>query len=264
MKLKRIVFILVIGLAVINCSKHSLPPTPFLLLLQEDARTQYVSYVTNEKKELLHAMDYIDRNYVRSDTIADKIVHYFLEKGQIYGFYIDKEGSLWQEVKIDLAVYALNAGFTYREPIAFSYWKPLIKRNKGIGTSWSTAAQQTFVVYDSLNRPHTLKYSFEGQATLVGWAEVIVPANRNNLMKTIHVRWNHFSNTLFDLTDDCLVWQQKGEAGDYFDPEIGLIRSIADYTITKRDGKGISRKSTFELYLLIAGAASKEKSKGKK
>lgn len=260
---KRIAIVIFLLFGGFHCSKQSLPKTPLLLLLQPDARTQYISYVTNEKKELLHAMDYIDRNYVRSDTIANKIVHYFVERGKLHGFYVDKEGTLWQEIKMDLAALALNAGFVYREPIEFSFWKPLLKRNKGIGTTWSISAQQTFVVYDSLNHPHTLRYSYEGTATLAGWAKIIVPANRGNLMKAIQVKWNHFSNTLYDLTDDRVVWEQKGDASDYFDPEVGLLRSIADYSVRKHSGEELIRKSTFELYLLIAGHDEKNNPKRK-
>ena len=250
-RLKRVVQILFFTAVFFNQCQRAADKAPLLLPLEEKARVQYVSYVTNEKNELLYTMDYFDRQYVRADTASDQITHYYIEKNQLKRFYTEERNTIFQEIKIDLAAYAVNGGFPYHNSIPFSYWKPVFKNDRGKGTSWSVHADTQFVCLDASGKPHTLHYRFSGKARFDGWSKIFVPADRTREFKVLHVHWPEFENSLFDLTDNENVWLQKGSASDYFEPEFGLLRSIADYTISKKKEPAVKRKSTWELYLLL-------------
>lgn len=247
---KSILILSITAAIVVNCQK-SVNITPVLVPLSEKARVQFISYVTNEKKELLRAMEYFDRNYIYTDTVGTRKIHYYIEQGQLHGFYTDRQGSLFLQIKVDIASYALNAGFTYQNPILYTFWKPIFKRNDGIGTSWIVQTDTQFVALDPNGKQHTLKFQFSAKARFVGWENVRVPADKSKLFKALKVHWEKFEYSLFDMTNSEMVWLQKGDAADYFEPKFGLLRSIADYTISKKNEPDVFRKSTWELYLMI-------------
>jgi len=217
----------------------------------EKARVQFISYVTNDKKELLHTMEYYDRQYLRADTVGNQIVHYYIEQNQIKRFYTDPQGAIHQEVKVDLATFALQGGFRYQAPALFSYWKTAYDKRDGIGTSWKFKVDTTFAAVDSLGRTHALRYTASGKARLAGWTKLIVPADRTRKLDVVQVKWPEFENQLYDITSGDWVWRQQGKADDFFEPTFGLVRSMADYTQKTGNRPAVARSSTYELYLMI-------------
>jgi hypothetical protein len=217
----------------------------------EKARVQFISYVTNEKKELLHTMEYSDRQYLRADTLGKQIVHYYVEQNQIKRFYTDPQGVIHQEVKVDLATFALQGGFRYSDPVLFSYWKTAYDKRNGIGTSWKLQVDTTFAAVDSLGRIHALRFTASGKARLAGWTKLTVPAERTKSLDVVQVKWAEFENKLYDITRDEWVWRQQGKADDFFEPKYGLVRNMADYILQPGKKPEITRSSTYELYLMI-------------
>ena len=119
--------------AALNCSKREEIPTPALLPLQEGSQIKYVSYLTDSLRQIQHQMEYIPRYYVRSDSSTAGKRHYYVEKNRLCSYRVDTKGGLDAEVQLDLSAYAAAAGFPYKEPILFSYWRPLFRKEEGFG-----------------------------------------------------------------------------------------------------------------------------------
>lgn len=237
-------------LALMACKKETLP-TPLLLPHDDRSEVKYVCYITNDQRELQHDMTYLSRFYVRTDSSTGKHIHYYIENNKLIRYYGDDDGTLWQEVKLDLAVYALNAGYPYREPIPFSYWKPIFRKKQGFGSEWDVNVDTTYTVDDSTNQPHEFQFTFAGEARLDGWTDLIVPARRDSALRVLNVHWKSFTQSVYDRTAKDSVWVQRGEGREFFHPQFGLARSMSDYTVMRKNQAPVSRKSTMDLYYML-------------
>ncbi len=237
---------LIILVAFLNCEKKKEPGLLFLPV-NPDAKLKFISYVTNEKNEIIHQFEYFERQYIYTDTVGSRLIHHYLDHNKLAAFYQDDSGTIWNQTNIDLAALAVGFGFKYQDSVAFSYWKPVIKMHKGIGTSWNLKADTTFRLVDSEGKEHLLQYDFSGNAKYQGWKEIIVPENRNKKMTVRQVQWDQFKYFIYDQTSGDSLLVQEGTASDYFDPELGLIRATVDYTQKVKDKPKVFQKSTFEL-----------------
>lgn len=233
-----------------GCEKRK-EPCPIFFPVKPNAKLSFISYVTNQRNEILHPFDYFDRRYIYTDTLATQLVHYYVERNKKAAFFTDDSCTIWHRTAIDLGALAVNCGFIYQDSVELMFWKPVIKVNKGVDTRWKLQVNKTFVARTSDGTEHLLRYEFSGSAQYKGWSEVIVPENRTKKLKVQHVQWEPIQNLLWDETTKDTLYFQNGKASDYFEPELGLIRSIFDYDVLWKGKPPEFRKSTWELYQVL-------------
>ncbi len=245
--------LLIIGF---SCSKKK-EPCPVFYPVKEGAKLNFISYVSNRNNEMLYPFDYSERRYIYSDTLNGRIFHHYIEKGMMCAFFTDDSCTIWNKIPIDLAALAVNCGFSYRDSVILSFWKPVIKVNKGLNTAWSVYKDTTFVAPAPDGKDHILRYQFYGSAQYKGWTEVVVPENRTKKLSVRQVTWEPINYLLYDETTSDTLFYKFGIASDYFEPELGLVRSISDYD-TKTKGKPKAfQKSTYELYHIFIPLSKK-------
>ena len=230
----------------LNCTKHQ-ESCPVFFPVKPDARLTFMTYVTNQQNEMLHPFEYFERRYLYTDTVATQPIHHYVENNRISAFYTDDSCTIWNQTRIDLSALATNSGFTYHDSVYLSFWKPVIKVNKGVNTKWDFKVDTTFSAWANDGTEHVLQYEFSGAAKYNGWSEVVVPQNREKKLKVRQVQWNPIKYLLFDRTANDTLYFQYGIANDYFEPELGLVRSIKDYDVEWKDKPKAFRKSTWEL-----------------
>ncbi|MCU0643793.1 MAG: hypothetical protein MUC94_05990 [bacterium] len=220
---------------------------PVFFPVQEKAKLTFVSYVANAKNDMLHPFEYFERQYIYTDTVNHRAIHHYIERNKLSAFYTDDFCSIFHRITVDLSAYAVSFGFQYQDSAYFSYWKPVIKVNKGIGTSWNVTVDTLFSAMDHDGQEHWLRYNFNGEAEFKGQSKVVVPFDRLKQWDVMHVQWNKIKYFLYDQTNGDSLLLQEGNASDYFDPQLGLIRSVFDYHITLKGKPKEFRKSTLEL-----------------
>lgn len=243
-----VLFVLVILSS--NCEKKK-EPCPKFFPVKPDAKLNFISYVTNQQNEILYPFEYFERRYTHTDTVGTRLVHHYVEKNKVSSFYTDDYCTIWHRIQVDLSALALSCGFTYRDSVYLSFWKPVIKVHDGVNTKWNLKVDTTFSALATDGTEHVLQYQLSGSAQYKGWSEVIVPENRTKKLKVMHVNWNPVKYLLFDRTSNDTLYVQHGTASDYFEPELGLVRSIYDYDVLWKGKPGVFRKSTWELYQIF-------------
>jgi len=248
-KMKKCVssLIVILMIAGLGCSKKK-EPCPVFYPVREGAKLNFISYVTNRNNEILYPFDYSERRYIYSDTVAGKVIHYYIEKGALCSFFYDDSCTIWNKIPMDLAALAVSCGFTYRDSVILSFWKPVIKVHHGVNTAWHVHKDTTFVAPPSDGKDHVLRYEFSGSAQYKGWTQVIVPENRTKKLSVRQVTWEPVSYLLYDQTTNDTLFFKSGSASDYFEPELGLVRSISDYDLLLKGKPKTFQKSTYELY----------------
>ena len=235
----------------VRCGKKDSIPTPILLPLMENSEIKYVSYVTDSLRQIQHQMEYGSRFYLRTDSVENKQVHYYLEKNKRNFYTVDEHGTVVTAIELDLASYGLAGGFPYQQPIPFAYPRTVFKKERGFGTTWTVQADTQFVLADAQGQPHRLEFCHHSEARLQGLEQVTVPASPGKPLKVLDVRWPRFVNYLYDHTTGDTLWVQRGEGHEYFEPRFGLARSMSNYTIRKKGEAPVYRLSTMDLYLMI-------------
>ncbi|MDW7680446.1 MAG: hypothetical protein SCK70_07760, partial [bacterium] len=183
-----------------------------------------------------------------SDTIATRLIHYYIEKNKKSSFFNDDSCTIWHRTSVDLSALALSCGFTYRDSVHLVFRKPVFKVNNGVNTRWNLKIDTMFSARAADGAEHLLQYKFSGSAQYKGWSEVTVPENQTRRLKVRHVQWNPVQYLLYDRTTNDTLYVHHGTASDYFEPELGLVRSISDYEVTWKGKPTALRKSTWELY----------------
>jgi len=244
------VFLIIIAIVSASCKKK-MESCPIFFPVKPDAKLSFMSYVTTPQNEILYPFEYFDRRYAYTDTIAARLIHYYIEKNKKSSFLTDDSCTIWHRTSVDLSALALSCGFAYRDSVHLVFWKPVIKVNKGVNTRWSFKIDTTFYGLAADGAEHLLHYKFSGSAQYKGWSEVIVPENRTRRLKVRHVQWNPIQYLLYDRTTNDTLYSHQGTASDYFEPELGLVRSISDYDVTWKGKPMASRKSTWELYQVL-------------
>jgi hypothetical protein len=242
----------IIALIIVSsCGKKEKIPVPVLLPLQEGSQIKYVSYVTDSLRQIQHVLEYIPRYYVRTDSSAGLKRYYYVEKNKLNSYLVDEKGCLSTRIQLDLAAYATMAGFPYHEPISFSYWRPIFKKEEGFGTNWTVQADTQFVIYDAQQKLHALEFGHHSKARLDGWSDIYVPASKGEKMRVLNVHWLEFRNFLYDSGSGDTLWVQRGEGRELFEPKFGLARAMNNYTTRKKGEAPQYRQSTLDLYLMI-------------
>jgi hypothetical protein len=248
---KYLVFVIFIFFILsLNCKKQQ-ETCPIFFPVKPGAKLNFISYVTNRQNEILYPFEYFERRYIYTDTVASRVVHHYVEKNRLSAFYTDDSCTIWHRTGIDLSALATSCGFTYQDSVYLSFWKPVIKVYKGMNTKWNFKADTTFSARASDGTEHLLQYEFSGAAKYKSWSEVVVPQNREKKLKVRQVQWNPVKYWLFDRTSNDTLYFQYGTASDYFEPELGLVRSTHDYDVEWKDKPKVFRKSTWELYQIF-------------
>lgn len=246
---KSLTYLLFVILLVLSsgCGKKK-EPCPVFFPLHSNTRLNFISYVTNQRNEILYPFEYYERQHIYTDSIGARLIHHYVERNKMSAFYTDDSCSIWNLLNIDLSALVVNYGFSYQDSVHFSYWKPVIKIYDGVGTTWSLRADTIFTAVDPSGQEHQLTYDFSGTARYQGWTKVIVPENRTKELTVQQVQWRQIKYFLYDQTTGDTLMVQNGSGNEYFEPELGLIRSTVDYTLKHKDKPRVFQKSTWELY----------------
>lgn len=248
---KKRCLLLLLAILALSCSRHAEIPVPVLLPLEQGSEIKYVSYVTDSLKQILHPLEYFPRYYVRSDSSASVQKHYYIENKQLNYYQVDRHGEIATRVVLDLGAFAAAAGLPYTEPIPFTYWRTVFKKDRGIGTRWSVAVDTQIVVRDAAAQLRTLKFGHFGQARLEDWTEVTVPASKGEILRVLNVHWTDMVTFLYEPASGDTLWSQHAEARELYEPRFGLTRSMSSYRIHKLGSPSLYRQSTMDLYLLM-------------
>lgn len=245
---KYLVFALfILFVCTLNCQKQT-EPCAIFFPIKPGAKLNFITYVTNRQNEILYPFEYFERRYIYTDTVASRQVHHFIEKNKLSAFYTDDSCTIWHRIGIDLSALATSCGFSYRDSVSLSFWKPVIKVYQGENTKWNLKVDTVFSARASDGSEHVLQYEFSGAAQYKGWSEVVVPQNREKKLKVRQVQWDPVKYLLYDRTSKDTLYLQYGVACDYFEPALGLVRSTYDYDVVWKDKPKAFRKSTWELY----------------
>lgn len=238
----------VILLVLISACGRKKESCPVFFPLDTNTRLNFISYVTNQYNEILYPFEYNERQFVYTDSIGTRVIHHYVERNKLSAFYTDNSCTIWNQLKVDLSALVVSYGFHYQDSVYFSYWKPVIKTDAGVGTTWSLSADTIFTAVDPSGQAHRIQYDFSGDARYQGWTKVIVPENRTKELAVRQVQWNSIKYFIYDQTTGDTLMVQTGSGNDYFDPELGLIRSTVDYTLKVKNKSKTLQKSTWELY----------------
>lgn len=245
------VFVIIISVILFSSCEKKKELCPKFFPVQPEAKLNFISYVTNQQNEILYPFEYFERRYLHTDTLGTKLVHHCIEKNNKLTFYTDEHCTIWHRIQVDLSALTLSHGFTYQDSVYLSFWKPVIKVYDGINTEWNVKIDTTFSAFTSQGIEHILRYEFSGMAQYKGWSEVFVPENREKKLKVRHVHWNPINYLLFDQTSNDTLYAQNGTAHDFFEPEVGLVRSTFDYDLVWKGKPKMFRKSTWELFSIF-------------
>ena len=224
------------------CEKE--PVRPVIIHPHTNSQLNFAGFTTNQDEEILHSISHHSKMYVNSDTLADKIIHRYMEQNKLLKFYNDTQGSLFNQVHYDLAAQSINFGFPYQGEVVFSFWRPEFLANQ---KSWDFSADTTFSLSDSVQQMHQLYFSYSGIAHHMGSFDIFVPENHENSYHALAVEWNPFETLLLDQTTQDTLFYQKGILRHFFEPNLGLIRVLSDYNLSQSGKKNQFLKSTWEL-----------------
>jgi hypothetical protein len=217
---------------------------PVVIKTEPGSILNFAGFTTNEKKEILHTISHFPKTYIGADTTEEHILHRFLVKNNLLRFYNTKDRSLFEQSQVDLGSLALSLGFPFEKSLIFTFWKQSYSGKKG---KWVVKADTTFTLRDSTGQTHRLSYRFTATGYDRGMTEVYVPQDRFQPYQALRVEWNPFQSTLYDHTSGDSLLIQKGTQNYFYEPRLGMIRLLSDYTLKEKGVPLVIRESTWEL-----------------
>jgi len=214
--------------------------------LVDKAALHFRGFVTNVNGDLVSDIKNFTRTVIRRDSVDHKPVHVYLSESQQTSFYADEAGTVWERATEDLGLRVVSYGLSYRAPIIFSYWHPLLKVDKGQGTKWQVEVDTTFETLDLKGETQRIRYRYEGKARYEGWTEVIVPESKKPY-RAMTAYWYAANTFITNATRGDSLFASRGWARQYFTPELGAIKYITDFTKSEIGKKPVSLRGTWEL-----------------
>ena len=247
-KIVRGIVLISLLILVISCGDKDKPVFTQIMPTSENARLDFIGYVTNEKFELTHEMTYFSRSYVGEIEIDGKTVHQYISNNKITQFYTDENGSLLERSTENIENRIVQYGLYTKNPVEIKFWKPLLKFDKGLETRWEIQVDTTFTAFDENGKVHEIEYFDYGQAKYDGWSEVAVPYRRDEPYRVMNTFWPRTNTYYYDKATGDSLYVRRGKARQLFEPKFGAIRFMTDYVYKfKGDTAYTFRRGTWEL-----------------
>lgn len=229
----------------ISCKKNETPHLSVLPLI-EGAELHFRGFVTNDQQELVSQIHTFSRKVVRRDTIDQRPVFVYMTNNQPTYFYTDKKnGTVWQHNTDDIGLRIVMYGFAY-QPLNISYWQILLKIDKGVGTEWSFSVDTTFTAITSEGKSQRIRYLNNGKARYEGLKEAFIPES-NKYVPAHDAYWYELDTFILNETTSDTLFASSGTAHQYFDPKLGSIKYITDFTKSEIGQPTIPLHGTWEL-----------------
>jgi hypothetical protein len=227
---------------ILSCGQDRFAPV--VIKTEPGSILNFAGFTTNDEKEILHNISHFPKTYIGADTAKERIVHRYLVKNNLLRFYTTEDRSLYEQSQVDLASLSLSLGFPFEKPLVFTFWKQSYSGTKG---KWQVDVDTTFTLHDSTGQEHRLSYRFSATGYDRGMTEVYVPEDRFQPYQVLRVEWDPFQSTLYDHTSGDSLLIQKGTQNLFYEPRLGMIRMLSDYTLEEKGASPVPRKSTWEL-----------------
>jgi hypothetical protein len=182
---------------------------------------------------------------VGRDTVDHRPVFVYMSNNQPTYFYTDENGTVWQYNTDDIGLRIVTYGFAY-QPLNIAYWQILLKADQGVGTEWSLSVDTTFTANTFDGKSQRIRYLNNGKARYEGLKEAFIPES-NKYVPAHDAYWYELHTYIInEITSDTL-FASNGTAHQYFDPKLGSIKYITDFTKSEIGQPTVPLHGTWEL-----------------
>ena len=227
----------------ISCSKDN---NIHATVLIEGAELHFRGFVTDEEQELVSQIHNFSRMITGKDTLHGIPVFSFISNDRQTYFYTDEEGTVRQYITEDIANRIRGYSLTIRRPIRISYWKIELKLNEGVGTEWDFSVDTTIVSSNLDGEKHRIRYVHNGKARYAGWSEAFIPESYK-YERVVDAHWYELNTFIINQTTGDTLFASQGTAHQYFEPTLGAIKYITDYTKIELGQPPVALRGTWEL-----------------
>ncbi len=203
-------------------------------------------YVTDAEEELVSQIHNFTRTLTRVDTLNGHPVYTYISNNQESTFYTDENGNVWEQTATDLGARVLKYGYSYRTPVVTRQWEILLKMDGGVGSQWETEFDTTFSALTMQGDEQNLRFVKKGKAKYEGYTETFVPEPYANV-KVLEANWYELSTEIINETTGDTLFHTSGTAHHYFQPELGAVKYITDFTKSEIGEPQVSLRGTWEL-----------------
>ncbi|MFQ5823220.1 MAG: hypothetical protein ACE5IW_09875 [bacterium] len=242
---KNLICILTISLVILSCGESETPHVSVLPLI-EGAELHFRGFVTDEEEELVSEIHNFSRKVIRKDTLDGHPVHAYVYYNQQIYFYTDENGTVWQYNTEDIGSRIVAYGLSFRAPILVSYWQILLKVDEGVGTEWSVSVDTTFDAINLAGNTERIHYMHDGKARYAGWTKTYIP-ERHNYVRVADAHWYELNTYIINETTGDTLFSSHGTAHQYFEPKLGAIKYITDFTKAEIGQSAVPLRGTWEL-----------------
>jgi len=216
--------------------------------LNVGAELHFRGFVTDSEEELVSQIHNFSRKVVYEDTLSKQPIFAYISNNKKTKFYTEANGTVWQYHSENLGDRILQYGLSYKQPVVLSYWEILLKVDEGVGTEWSVLIDTTFDAVSLDGKPQRIQYLKQGEGRYEGWTETFIPEpNTYNYVPVVDAHWYELNTYLLNQTTGDTLFSSSGTAHQYFEPDLGSIKYISDFTKTEIGQPTIPLHGTWEL-----------------
>lgn len=230
-----------------SCKKEE--PVYFSVLPDDkEKELHFRGYVTDENEELLSQIYYFSRKLVEQDTTNGHAEYVYESNDERTKFYVDDAGTIWQLNEDDIGKRIVMYDLSYKQPLIARYWQILLKLDEGKGTEWRVNVDTTFKAVNLEGDPQVIRYVKQGKARYEGWTKAFIPEPTiYNNIPVVEANWYELNSYIINQTTGDTLFASLGTAHQYFDPELGAIKYITDFTKNEIGKEPVLLQGTWEL-----------------
>ncbi len=229
----------------LSCSKEERVYVSVLPMVK-DAELHFRGFVTDEEEELVSKIHHFSKKVARQDTIGGHPVFVSLSNNQETYFYTDEDGTVWESNTIDVGARIVKYGFSYVDTLLVRRWDILLKVNAGVGTEWSVSIDTVFDAITLQGGTERIRYIKQGRARYEGWTETFIPEPYANV-PVLDAHWYDLSTHIINESTGDTLFSTSGIAHQYFEPDLGAIKYITNFTKIEMGEPTLALRGSWEL-----------------
>lgn len=223
-------------------------PKLSVMPLKSGSELSFRGFVTDTEEELVSQIHNFSRRLVHVDTLSERHVYVYISNNKKTKFYTTENGTVWQYNSENIGDRILQYGLAYKKPVHLGYWEILLKVDKGVGTEWSVSVDTTFDAVNLDGSPQLIRYIKQGKARYEGWTKTFIPeAKTQNYVSVVDAHWYELNTYILNQTTGDTLFASSGTAHQYFEPHLGAIKYISDFTKSEIGHPAVSLHGTWEL-----------------
>ena len=125
-------------------------------------------------------------------------------------------------------------------------WDIILKVNDGVGTEWSVSVDTTFDAITLQGKTERIRYIKQGKARYEGRTETFIP-EPYAIVPVLDAHWYELSTHIINESTGDTLFSTSGIAHQYFEPDLGAIKYITNFTKTEIGEPTLALRGSWEL-----------------